>query len=118
MTEIFPLKVSMIVWKDHHSLDDWHEDPAELLGHCDEDPMLSVGFVTAEDDATVVLTGIVNATQTLFGQSLGILKVNIVKRADIDLGSDEGESGDPFLVVGDNTSYADLYDPPDATTST
>lgn len=105
--------VSMITWRDVRGRHGWHEMPSDLL-EASLELVVSVGFVVAEDDHAVVISATHDTCNGMYDDSTVILKSVIQQRADIDLFADE-EDDDPYLVVPDDeTSFADIYDPPDA----
>ena len=112
--------VTMIVWQDIRGCHGWHNDPEEMLDVVKE-PMVSVGFFQAEDDNAVVLSATVDTHSGNVDDTIVIPHAVILKRADIDLFDEEDDAdagGDEYLVVGEDTAYADLFDPPDSTTVT
>lgn len=109
------MKTTLIAWYDHRGRYGWHDEPSDMLDIA-RGLFFSVGFVVAEDDHSVVISATVEDDKTTYDDTTAILKSAIYKRADIDLVADEGEEDeDPYLVVPDDeTSFADIYDPPDA----
>lgn len=110
--EIYPLILTLITWRDHRSRHGWHSAPIDLLDDARE-INVSVGFLVAEDDHAVVISATRDGCTGKFDESTVILKGAISHRTDMDLFDDEDD--DPYLVVPDDeTSFADIYDPPDA----
>lgn len=110
------MKSTLIAWYDHHGRHGWHEKPDDMLDVA-RSLIFTMGFIVAEDEHSVVVSATVSQDRSTYDDTTAILKAVIHKRADMDLVADD-EDDDDYLVVGDDTSYADLFDPPDDATHT